>query len=73
MLKDWIDGTERHLKRARKGGFLRKNVDTQEAAQFIVTLQEGTFAMGKALRDRRVFDSSYTSLSFYLDSISTKN
>jgi TetR/AcrR family transcriptional repressor of nem operon len=70
VLNDWIAGTERHLRQAQKDGYLKKSVDPRAAAEFIVTLQEGTFAMGKALSDRRVFDSSYLSLKAYLDSVS---
>lgn len=69
MLEDWIAKTREHLKRAQQGGYLRKNVNTQELAEFIVTFQEGTFAMGKALNDRRVFDSMYNSLKVHLDSL----
>jgi AcrR family transcriptional regulator len=70
VLNDWIGGTERYIKRAQKDGYLKKSADPRAAAEFIVTLQEGTFAMGKALSDRRVFDSNYRSLKIYLDSIS---
>jgi len=70
VLNDWIAGTERFLRQARRDGYLKKNVDPRAAAEFVVTLQEGTFAMGKALADRRVFDSNYRSLKSYLDSLS---
>lgn len=70
VLDDWIAGTERELRRAQKNGHLRKSVDPRSAAEFIVTLQEGTFAMGKALSNRRVFDSNYRSLKIFIDSIS---
>jgi TetR/AcrR family transcriptional repressor of nem operon len=70
VLNDWIAGTEQALRQAQQDGYIKKSADPRKAAEFIVTLQEGTFAMGKALRDRRVFDSSYWSLKLYLDSIS---
>ena len=70
VLKAWISGTERSLRQAQKDGFLKKGADPRAAAEFIVTLQEGTFAMGKALADRRVFDANYRSLETYLDAIS---
>ena len=72
VLRDWIGETARYIGQAQRDGYVKKGVDPQGAAEFIVTLQEGTFAMGKALRDRRVFDSAYGSLKIYLDSISTK-
>lgn len=70
VLQDWIEKTESHLKRAREGGYLRKDVNTRELAEFIVTFQEGTFAMGKALNDRRIFDSMYNSFKQHIDSVS---
>lgn len=71
VLKDWIAKTRIHLQRAKEGGYLRKNVDTQELAEFIVTFQEGTFAMGKAMNDRRIFDSMYKNFKRHIDSVST--
>lgn len=68
VLNDWIDKTEEHLDRARDGGYLRKTTDTRELAEFIVTFQEGTFAMGKALGDRRIFDSLYRQFKHHLES-----
>lgn len=69
VLQDWIAKTHEHLKRAQQGGYLRKNVNTQELAEYIVTFQEGTFAMGKALNDRRIFDSMYRSLKQHLEAL----
>jgi AcrR family transcriptional regulator len=71
VLKDWIKKTEEHLQRAKEGGYLVKNVNTQELAEFIVTFQEGTFAMGKALNDRRIFVSMYKNFKLHIESIST--
>lgn len=71
VLLDWIEKTKIHLKRAQDDGYLRKNINIQELAEFIVTFQEGTFAMGKALNDRRIFDSMYKNLKHHLDSVST--
>lgn len=67
VLRDWISETEKHLKRAQSEGYLKKSTNTHEMATFIVTLQEGTFAMGKALQDRSVFDMMYTSLKDYIE------
>lgn len=72
VLRDWIEKTRIHLKRAQDEGYLREDVDTQELAEFIVTFQEGTFAMGKAMNDRRIFDSMAKNLKRHLDSVSTK-
>ena len=69
VLNQWIDETERHLKRAQDDGYLRKGANVRDAAEFIVTLQEGTFAIGKALSNRNVFHSLYRSLKIYLESL----
>lgn len=71
VLTNWIDKTREHLKRAQKEGYLRKSVDTQELAEFIVTFQEGTFAMGKSLNNRKIFVSMYKNFKHHIDSVST--
>lgn len=70
VLNDWIEKTKGHLQRAKDGGYLRKEVDIQELAEFIVTFQEGTFAMGKALNNRQIFDSMYNNFKLHIDSVS---
>lgn len=69
VLYEWIARTKEHLKRAQEGGYLKKSVNTQELAEYIVTFQEGTFAMGKALNDRKIFDSMYSSFKQHLDAL----
>ncbi|RYZ78632.1 MAG: TetR/AcrR family transcriptional regulator, partial [Proteobacteria bacterium] len=44
VLNEWIEKTREHLERAKADGYLKKNVNTRELAEFIVTFQEGTFA-----------------------------
>lgn len=70
VLHEWISKTKEHLKRAQENGYLKKNVNIQELAEYIVTFQEGTFAMGKALNDRRIFDSMYNSFKLHLEALS---
>jgi TetR/AcrR family transcriptional regulator, transcriptional repressor for nem operon len=72
VLTEWIEKTKEHLKRAQKEGYLKKNVNTQELAEFIVTFQEGTFAMGKAMNDRKIFNSMCKNFKHHIDSVSTK-
>ncbi len=67
----WIDETEKYLKKAKTDGYLKKTVQTKQLAQFIVTLQEGTYAMAKTLGDRKVFDSLYGSLRAHLEILSS--
>jgi AcrR family transcriptional regulator len=64
----WIDETERYLTKAQNDGYLRKTTNTRRLAEFIVTVQEGTFAMAKTMNDRKIFSSLYSSLKNYLDS-----
>lgn len=71
VIMDWIHETEQHLKRAKSEGHIKKEASPRDMAEFIVTLQEGTFAMGKTLRNRRVYESNYTALKAYLDAMST--
>lgn len=63
----WIDETEKYLKKAKADGYLKKTTQTKQLAQFIVTLQEGTYAMAKTLGDRKVFDALYHSLRTHLE------
>lgn len=70
VLTDWIAKTKEHLERAKENGYLRKDVSTQELAEFIVTFQEGTFAMGKAMNDRKIFTSMYKNFKQHLDAVS---
>jgi TetR/AcrR family transcriptional regulator, transcriptional repressor for nem operon len=69
VLNEWIEKTREHLDRAKADGYLKKGVNTRELAEFIVTFQEGTFAMGKALGDPRIFDSMVSSFKRHLDSV----
>lgn len=62
----WIDETERNLKKAQSGGYLKKSADTRQIAVFIVTLQEGSFGLVKSMADRKLFDLLYASLREYL-------
>lgn len=69
VLTDWIEHTKTHLDRAKADGYLKKGVNTRELAEFIVTFQEGTFAMGKAMNDRKIFQSMYKSFKRHIDSV----
>jgi AcrR family transcriptional regulator len=73
ILRLWIDETEKYLKKAQSEGYLKKDVDTRQVAEFVVTVEEGSCAMVKNLRDRRVFWSLFESLRQYLESISEKS
>jgi AcrR family transcriptional regulator len=70
VLKLWIDAIERYLKKARDDGYIKPNVDTRQAAEFIVTVHEGGFGVAKSMRDKKIWHSLYGSLKRYLESIS---
>jgi len=62
----WIDETERYLKKAQEGGFLKPDADTRQLAVFIVMLEEGAFGLVKSMADRNIFASLYASLRSHL-------
>jgi AcrR family transcriptional regulator len=65
-LQSWIDGIERHLKRAQRHGYLRTRANARRLAEFVVMSHEGAFGMVKALRDRKVFVGLIDSLKEHL-------
>lgn len=68
LLSTWIQNTKTFLDIARKKKILKLNTDTFKLAEFIVTFQEATFAMGKVMNDRSVYDSLYLSFRDHLRS-----
>ena len=72
VLKLWIDETERYLRKAQTEGYLRKDVSPRQVVEFVVMVEEGSFAMVKNLRDKKVYWSLFESLRQYLESISEK-
>lgn len=72
ILSLWIDEIEKLLKKAQQDGYMKKEVDTRQAAEFIVTLHEGGFGMAKSIRTKKFWLSLYNSLKIYLATIATK-
>ncbi len=68
-LELWIDGMDRQLKRAKRDGFLKTDVNTRNVAHFIVMAHEGFYGMLKGLDDPRAFDSLYSSLKSFFKTI----
>jgi TetR/AcrR family transcriptional repressor of nem operon len=68
----WIDETEKYLKKAQAEGYLKKEVNARHVAEFVVMVEEGSFAMVKNLRDKKVYWALYESLKQYLETISEK-
>jgi TetR/AcrR family transcriptional repressor of nem operon len=65
----WIDELELHLKRGQRAGFVRPDVDTRQAAHFIVLLHEGTYGLLKGLDDPGAFRTLFAAVKAYLRSI----
>ena len=70
VLELWIAGIEHHLRMAKKRGYLKKEIDPRQLAEFIVMNHEGAFGITKSIRDRKVFRSLHASLKNYLESVS---
>lgn len=66
----WIDETDKHLKRAKKNGFLKSDVNTKQVAHFVVMSHEGFYGMMKGLDDPKAFDTLYDSLKTFFGAIS---
>ena len=71
VLQLWIKETERYLKKAQAGGYMRPEVDAMSAAEFIVMMEEGSWALAKVLGERSAYRSAYDGFRKYLESIST--
>ncbi len=65
----WIDGIASHLERGKAAGYLRRTIDVHRVAEFVVTLQEGSFGMAKAMHSSEIFRSNYATLKEYLESL----
>ncbi len=69
----WIGEIERHLARAKAKGFLKRSVDTKDAAYFIVMAHEGFYGMIKGLGHPDAFEALVSSMSVYFRAISTED
>lgn len=65
----WVDEMDRHLKRGKKSGFIKAEINTKEVAQFIVMAHEGFYGMLKGVGDPALFRSLLKSLKLYFASI----
>ncbi len=68
-LNSWVDGTDTLLKRAKKEGYLRADVNTKQLAYFIVMAHEGIYGMLKGVNDVKVFDALYASIRSYFKTL----
>lgn len=65
----WIDEMDKHLKRAKKTGYLKADVNTRHIAHFVVMAHEGFYGMLKGLDDPRAFAALYESMKKYFKTI----
>ena len=69
-LELWIDQMDEALNRAQFGGFLRSDVNTREAAHFVVMAHEGFYGLMKGLGGSHSFKALMSSLKIYFHGIS---
>jgi TetR/AcrR family transcriptional repressor of nem operon len=66
----WINEMDKHLKRAKKSGYLRPDINTKHLAHFVVMAHEGFYGMLKGLDDPKIFPALYESMKRYFKTIS---
>ncbi|OYZ10975.1 MAG: hypothetical protein B7Y39_19880 [Bdellovibrio sp. 28-41-41] len=65
----WIEETDMLLKKAKKDGQIKADVNTRHVAYFIVMTHEGIYGILKGLDDPKAFDALYDSLKRYFQAI----
>ncbi len=65
----WVSGLDEHLKRGQQSGLIRRNVNTLEAAYFIVMAHEGFYGFIKGLNNPNAFAVLIASLQNYFKSL----
>lgn len=65
----WISEMDKQLKRAKKNGYLKSDVNTRQVAHFVVMAHEGFYGMLKGLEDPRAFDALFDSLKRYFQTL----
>ncbi|TGM89970.1 TetR/AcrR family transcriptional regulator [Leptospira licerasiae] len=70
-LQLWIQELEKELVRAKENGLVLENINTQEAASFIVMFHEGVYGFLKGSGDRKLCGHFLNMMKNYLQSIST--
>lgn len=68
-LQLWIEGTEKHLRRAKNQGFLRKDVNTLSLSKYIVMSHEGFYGFIKGLNDPEAFLILLEPMKVYFDTL----
>jgi TetR/AcrR family transcriptional repressor of nem operon len=66
VIEYWTEGIKQNLLKAQKRGYLKRGVNLQRLAEFIVMSHEGAFGLIKITKDRKAFLGLNTSLKEYL-------
>jgi TetR/AcrR family transcriptional regulator, transcriptional repressor for nem operon len=65
----WIDEMDKHLRHAKKSGYIKEDINTKQVAHFIVMAHEGFYGMLKGLDDPKIFTALYGSMMRYFETI----
>ncbi|TGL62070.1 TetR/AcrR family transcriptional regulator [Leptospira sarikeiensis] len=66
----WVLNINKQLIRAKRSGFLKKEINTKEAALFVVMSHEGIYGFLKGTGNKKQFNILYKVMKTYLKSIS---
>ncbi|MEO5667306.1 MAG: TetR/AcrR family transcriptional regulator [Bdellovibrionota bacterium] len=66
----WVDQMETQLKRAKKAGHIRSEVNVRDVALFVVMAHEGFYGIIKGFEDPALFRPLFKSLRSYFSSLS---
>ncbi len=69
LFEYWQDAIARALRMGQKHGAVRRNVDPDEAATFLIATYEGYFSLAKNSQDVRVLRSGLRNLTGYLEGL----
>ena len=69
IFDEWRGAFARAIERAQAAGTVRKDVDAQQVAAFLVAAAEGSFGLAKGARSRKMFRSNMELLVDYLDTL----
>lgn len=69
ILDEWVDGVADAIRRAQRAGQVRRDVDPQAAAAFVVASIEGSIGMAKAACSRRFLEQSMQGLIEYIEAL----
>ena len=71
LYRRWESGVAGALERGQEQGLVRKDVDVNEAATFVVASIEGAYGLAKNRKDRQPLRACVEGLTQYLDALRT--